>query len=139
MPEAQNPWLASRTADGESYDANYERREAAGENVHGEGGLRRPLRPEVGVGRGLWHGPRRPGAGETRARRGGRGPRRRDAHDGKAEGAADPVAHSRPCHGQPRAHLRCSGSRGKRDNLLTPGTEGAVLANLGTASSNGGL
>ena len=31
-----NPWLASRTRDGDSYDESYERRAAAGEDVHGE-------------------------------------------------------------------------------------------------------
>jgi SAM-dependent methyltransferase len=36
LAELQNPWLATRRADGDSYDAAYERREAAGENVHGE-------------------------------------------------------------------------------------------------------
>ena len=33
---AMNPWLATRSADGDAYDENYERRAAAGENVHGE-------------------------------------------------------------------------------------------------------
>lgn len=36
MPNSKNPWLATRASDGDSYDANYERRAAAGENVHGE-------------------------------------------------------------------------------------------------------
>lgn len=36
MADQQNPWLASRTRDGEEYDAVYERRAAAGEDVHGE-------------------------------------------------------------------------------------------------------
>ena len=31
-----NPWLALGRHDGEEYDARYEQREAAGENVHGE-------------------------------------------------------------------------------------------------------
>jgi SAM-dependent methyltransferase len=36
-PEAErNPWLRSRRVSGEEYDAPYERRAAAGENVHGE-------------------------------------------------------------------------------------------------------
>lgn len=34
--DAQNPWLASRTRSGDDYDATYERRAAAGEDVHGE-------------------------------------------------------------------------------------------------------
>lgn len=33
---AGNPWLASRSVSGETYDSAYERRAAAGENVHGE-------------------------------------------------------------------------------------------------------
>ncbi len=36
MAAAENPWLANRTRDGEAYDATYERRAAAGEDVHGE-------------------------------------------------------------------------------------------------------
>ena len=32
----QNPWLRMPRASGDEYDASYERREAAGENVHGE-------------------------------------------------------------------------------------------------------
>jgi SAM-dependent methyltransferase len=37
MPEASdNPWLASRSRSGDEYDATYERRSAAGEDVHGE-------------------------------------------------------------------------------------------------------
>ncbi|MEP7215219.1 MAG: class I SAM-dependent methyltransferase [Anaerolineaceae bacterium] len=36
MPELPNPWLSTRTRDGETYDAVYEQRSAAGEDVHGE-------------------------------------------------------------------------------------------------------
>ena len=36
MPEQPNPWLSARTRDGDSYDAVYEQRAAAGEDVHGE-------------------------------------------------------------------------------------------------------
>lgn len=32
----QNPWLRTRRASGDEYDASYERRATAGENVHGE-------------------------------------------------------------------------------------------------------
>jgi SAM-dependent methyltransferase len=35
-PESINPWLQRRSASGEAYDATYERRAAAGENIHGE-------------------------------------------------------------------------------------------------------
>jgi SAM-dependent methyltransferase len=36
MSETENPWLASRTRTGDEYDVTYERRAAAGEDVHGE-------------------------------------------------------------------------------------------------------
>jgi SAM-dependent methyltransferase len=35
-PERSNRWLQNRSVSGEVYDATYERRAAAGENVHGE-------------------------------------------------------------------------------------------------------
>ena len=35
-PDKPNRWLKSRSVSGDSYDATYERRAAAGENVHGE-------------------------------------------------------------------------------------------------------
>ncbi len=35
----RNPWLRMRRASGDEYDAAYERRAAAGENVHGEAGF----------------------------------------------------------------------------------------------------
>jgi len=36
MANEQNPWLATRNRTGDAYDENYERRAAAGEDVHGE-------------------------------------------------------------------------------------------------------
>lgn len=36
MTEQENRWLANRTRSGDAYDATYETRAAAGENVHGE-------------------------------------------------------------------------------------------------------
>jgi len=36
MTNEPNRWLQTRTVSGAAYDANYERRAAAGENVHGE-------------------------------------------------------------------------------------------------------
>ena len=36
MTDASNRWLRARAVSGEDYDATYERRAAAGENVHGE-------------------------------------------------------------------------------------------------------
>jgi SAM-dependent methyltransferase len=35
-PRPANPWLATRSRSGDEHDETYERREAAGENVHGE-------------------------------------------------------------------------------------------------------
>jgi SAM-dependent methyltransferase len=37
--DPENPWLRSDHASGDEYDASYERRAAAGENVHGESDL----------------------------------------------------------------------------------------------------
>lgn len=34
--DASNRWLETRSVSGDAYDATYERRAAAGENVHGE-------------------------------------------------------------------------------------------------------
>ena len=36
MTDASNRWLRERSVSGDTYDATYERRAAAGENVHGE-------------------------------------------------------------------------------------------------------
>jgi SAM-dependent methyltransferase len=36
MTQPLNPWLATRSRDGDAYDEPYERRAAAGEDVHGE-------------------------------------------------------------------------------------------------------
>jgi SAM-dependent methyltransferase len=36
MSDSANRWLQTRTVSGDAYDATYERRAAAGENVHGE-------------------------------------------------------------------------------------------------------
>ncbi len=53
----ENPWLASRTRTGDEYDEPYERRAAAGENVHGEAdfvaglGVRSLLDAGCGTGR----------------------------------------------------------------------------------------
>jgi len=57
MDGKTNPWLATRTNDGDSYDASYERRAAAGEDVHGEAnfvcryGVRSVLDAGCGTGR----------------------------------------------------------------------------------------
>ena len=36
QPNERNPWLATRSVSGRDYDATYDRRAAAGEDVHGE-------------------------------------------------------------------------------------------------------
>ena len=36
MPDQPNPWISTRSRDGDTYDAIYEQRAAAGEDVHGE-------------------------------------------------------------------------------------------------------
>jgi SAM-dependent methyltransferase len=57
MDGRTNRWLATRTSDGDSYDARYEQRSAAGEDVHGEAnfvcryGVRSVLDAGCGTGR----------------------------------------------------------------------------------------
>lgn len=52
----QNPWLATRKRTGDEYDAPYEQRAAAGENVHGEADFVASLQPrsvlDAGCGTG---------------------------------------------------------------------------------------
>jgi SAM-dependent methyltransferase len=52
----ENPWLASRNRSGDAYDANYETRAAAGEDVHGEADFVEAFRPrsvlDAGCGTG---------------------------------------------------------------------------------------
>ena len=36
MPHEANRWLSERTTTGDAYDATYDRRAAAGDDVHGE-------------------------------------------------------------------------------------------------------
>ena len=51
-----NPWLSFKNASGDEYDATYERRAAAGENVHGEADFLMDLAPrsvlDAGCGTG---------------------------------------------------------------------------------------
>lgn len=57
MTRPPNPWLATRSRDGDAYDEPYERRAAAGEDVHGEAnfissyGVRSVLDAGCGTGR----------------------------------------------------------------------------------------
>jgi SAM-dependent methyltransferase len=57
MDGRTNRWLATRTSEGDSYDARYEQRSAAGEDVHGEAnfvcryGVRSVLDAGCGTGR----------------------------------------------------------------------------------------
>jgi SAM-dependent methyltransferase len=56
MTEPTNRWLQTRTVSGAAYDATYERRAAAGENVHGEADFVERFRPasvlDAGCGTG---------------------------------------------------------------------------------------
>lgn len=54
VPEPTNPWISTRTRDGDTYDAVYEQRAAAGENVHGEANFlgRYPLKSVLDAGCG---------------------------------------------------------------------------------------
>ena len=54
MPEQTNPWISTRTRDGDTYDAVYEQRAAAGEDVHGEANFlgRYPLKSVLDAGCG---------------------------------------------------------------------------------------
>ena len=46
MTQEPNRWLQERTVSGDAYDATYQRRAAAGENVHGEADLMESLGPK---------------------------------------------------------------------------------------------
>ncbi len=46
-PAEPNPWLRTRRSSGDEYDAPYERRAAAGENVHGEADFVMQLAPRT--------------------------------------------------------------------------------------------
>ena len=56
MTQGSNRWLQTRSVSGDAYDATYERRAAAGENVHGEADLIESLGPasvlDAGCGTG---------------------------------------------------------------------------------------
>jgi len=45
-PDPQNPWLRMQRASGDEYDESYERKAAAGENVHGEADFVMRFSPE---------------------------------------------------------------------------------------------
>ena len=53
---SDNPWISSRSASGDAYDARYEQRAAAGENVHGEADFVQRMTPrsvlDAGCGTG---------------------------------------------------------------------------------------
>ena len=56
QPNQRNPWLAARSVSGRDYDATYDRRAAAGEDVHGEASFIQSLKPrsvlDAGCGTG---------------------------------------------------------------------------------------
>jgi SAM-dependent methyltransferase len=56
-PEREpNPWLRSRRSSGDDYDAGYERRAGAGENVHGEADFVGRLEPRTALDAGCGTG-----------------------------------------------------------------------------------
>jgi SAM-dependent methyltransferase len=136
---SQNPWLAERTRTGEEYDATYDRRAAAGEDVHGEAhfveslGVRSVLDAGCGTGR----------VGRELARRG------LDVVGVDLDPVMLATAHDRA----PRvpwilADLAMVELRRRFDAIvmagnvmiyLTPGTEGDVLRNLERHLAPGGL
>ncbi|MHB8575387.1 MAG: class I SAM-dependent methyltransferase [Dehalococcoidia bacterium] len=129
-PAGRNPWLLSRTVRGSDYDATYDRRAARGEDVHGEAnfiealGVRSVLDAGCGTGR----------VGRELARRG------LDVTGADIDPEMLRVAREKA----PDLDWRlgdiatidfgrtfdCVAMAGNVMIFLTPGTEGAVLANL---------
>jgi SAM-dependent methyltransferase len=135
----KNPWLASRNRTGEEYDATYDRRAAAGEDVHGEAnfverfGVRSVLDAGCGTGR----------VGRELARRGC------DVVGVDLDPVMLRTAHRR-APGVPwlladletirlRRHFEAIVMAGNVMIYVTPGTEGGVLKNLARHLAIGGL
>jgi SAM-dependent methyltransferase len=137
--DEQNPWLATRNGDGDSYDANYERREAAGENVHGEADFlsRYELKSVLDAGCGTGR------VGRELARRGldVAGVDLDDVMLATARRKAPDI----PWHTADLATVDLSRTfdaivaAGNVMIFLTPGTEAQVLANLARHLHLGGL
>ncbi|HEY1015474.1 MAG TPA: class I SAM-dependent methyltransferase, partial [Herpetosiphonaceae bacterium] len=141
--EARNPWLERPDVDGAAYDAPYEARAAAGEDVHGEAGALERLRPDLARLSVLDAGC---GTGRITielARRGA-----------AVVGAdLDPRMLRQAKAKAPELEWHCADlarlDLGRRFDLillagnvmifLTPGTEGGVVANLARHLAPGGL
>ena len=139
MTNPANPWLATRSRDGDSYDAPYERRAAAGEDVHGEAnfvshyGVRSVLDAGCGTGR----------VGRELARRG------LDVAGVDLDPAMLATAIRKspgiPWHNEDLETVDLGRTfeavvmAGNVMIFLTPGSEGAVLANMASHLGPGGL
>ena len=139
MPDKPNPWISTRVRDGDSYDAVYEQRAAAGEDVHGEANFlgRYPLTSVLDAGCGT-----------------GRVTRELAARGLDVAGVdLDPVMLATGMRKAPQlawlvADLETVDLGRTFDAVLmagnvmiflTPGSEGRVLANLARHLSPGGL
>jgi SAM-dependent methyltransferase len=134
-----NPWIRSRTRTGDEYDATYERRAAAGEDVHGEAnfvqatGARSVLDAGCGTGR----------VGRELARRG------LDVAGVDLDEVMLATARAKAPEVDWRLGDLASIDLGRRFDaivmagnvmiFLTPGTEGAVIANMAAHLDAGGV
>ena len=73
MRDEENRWLAERAGCGDAYDAIYQQRAAAGEDVHGEADFVAALGGHSVLNAGLRYGARGARAGVARAGCGGGG------------------------------------------------------------------
>lgn len=139
MNRAQNRWLHTKDLSGEAYDARYDRRAAAGENVHGEADLVMRFTPASVLDAGC-------GTGRVARELAHRGvdvvgvdldpdmlatARRRSPELRWVEGDLAAV--------DLRRTFDVAVAAGNVMILLTPGTEGAVIANLAHHLRPGGL
>jgi SAM-dependent methyltransferase len=138
VTDPANPWLRTRTVSGEDYDASYERRAAAGEDVHGEADFVQRFGPasvlDAGCGTGR--------VGRELARRG------LDVAgvdlDPEMLATARRKAPDVPWHLADLATVELGRvfdaivMAGNVMIFLTPGTEGAVLENMSRHLAPGG-
>ena len=138
-PDAENPWLRVQRASGDDYDETYERRAAAGENVHGEADFVMRFAPTSVLDAGC-------GTGRI-----GRELARRGAHvvgvdlDEQMLSTARRKAPDLTWHCADLASIDLGRTfdvvllAGNVMIFLTPGTEGAVVTNLVRHLAPGGL
>ncbi|MEP6872194.1 MAG: class I SAM-dependent methyltransferase [Anaerolineaceae bacterium] len=139
MADPTNPWISTRTRDGDTYDAVYEQRAAAGEDVHGEANflVRYPLKSVLDAGCGT-----------------GRVTRELAARGLDVAGVdLDPVMLATGMRKAPQLNWLVADLEtvdlgrtfdavlmaGNVMIFLTPGSEGRVLANLASHLNPGGL